>query len=313
MSFWLPKILAAGGVSATATGWWAALPYGVGAVAMVLAGSLRGRGSLAAMYLMSATGFLGAGLVHGLPATLACFCFASMGVYGALPLFWSASTGRMSSKVAGAAIAIVNSLGATGGFAGPYAMGWLHDATHTYSAGLWAIAASVALGGATVSGVNLRRKRVVEQRHSPAKVGRPRIAPPLLNWNGMILPFVREIFAELEHSSAFERVRRHLSLGTGRRRVSGLTATARSLLLPLMARAAKQPVIVVVADNKAAEALEPMLQRGLRTDWRNGSRRGWCVCPPTMCFPLKISRLIPTCRSSAPRLFVSWPPARCPS
>ena len=78
----------------------------------------------------------------------------------------------------------------------------------------------------------------------------------------MILPFVREIFAELEHSSAFERVRRHLSLGTGRRRVSGLTATARSLYLPLMARAAKHPVIVIVADNKAAEALEPTLRAG---------------------------------------------------
>ncbi|MGD0860024.1 MAG: transcription-repair coupling factor [Terracidiphilus sp.] len=78
----------------------------------------------------------------------------------------------------------------------------------------------------------------------------------------MILPFVREVFAELEHSSGFERVRRHLSLSAGRRRVSGLTATARSLYLPLMARAARQPAIVVVADNKAAEALEPMLCAG---------------------------------------------------
>jgi transcription-repair coupling factor (superfamily II helicase) len=83
---------------------------------------------------------------------------------------------------------------------------------------------------------------------------------PLLNWNHMILPFVREIFAELEHASGFERVRRHLSLGAGRRRVSGLTATARALYLPLMARAAQRPVIVLVADNKAAEALEPMLR-----------------------------------------------------
>jgi len=78
----------------------------------------------------------------------------------------------------------------------------------------------------------------------------------------MILPFVRDIFAELEHSSAFERVRRHLSLAAGRRRVSGLTATARALYLPLMARAAKQLVVVVVADNKAAEALEPLLKAG---------------------------------------------------
>jgi transcription-repair coupling factor (superfamily II helicase) len=78
----------------------------------------------------------------------------------------------------------------------------------------------------------------------------------------MILPFVREIFAELEHSSGFERVRRHLSFAAGRRRVSGLTATARAIYIPLLARAARQPVVVLVADNKAAEALEPMLRAG---------------------------------------------------
>jgi transcription-repair coupling factor (superfamily II helicase) len=79
----------------------------------------------------------------------------------------------------------------------------------------------------------------------------------------MILPFVREIFADLEHAPAFDRVRRHLSLASGRRRVSGLTATARSLYLPLMAHAAAgRPVILIVADNKTAEALEPALKAG---------------------------------------------------
>ncbi|HEV2324401.1 MAG TPA: transcription-repair coupling factor [Terracidiphilus sp.] len=78
----------------------------------------------------------------------------------------------------------------------------------------------------------------------------------------MILPFVREIFAELEQSPGFERVRRHLSLASGRRRVSGMTATASALYLPFMVRAAGQPVIVIVADNKAAESLEPMLRAG---------------------------------------------------
>ncbi len=78
----------------------------------------------------------------------------------------------------------------------------------------------------------------------------------------MILPFVREIFAELEQSTGFERVRRHLSLGTGRRRVSGMTATARALYLPLMARAAGQLALVIVPDNKAAETLETELRAG---------------------------------------------------
>ncbi len=77
----------------------------------------------------------------------------------------------------------------------------------------------------------------------------------------MILPFVRELMADLEHSDAFERARRHLAGGTGRRRVSGLTATARALYLPYFVRAAQAahgphaPVLVLVSDNKAAEAL----------------------------------------------------------
>jgi transcription-repair coupling factor (superfamily II helicase) len=73
----------------------------------------------------------------------------------------------------------------------------------------------------------------------------------------MILPFVRELLADLETSAPFERVRRHLAGGTGRRRVSGLTATARALYLPSFVRAAQSsaPAIVLVADNKAADAL----------------------------------------------------------
>jgi transcription-repair coupling factor (superfamily II helicase) len=76
----------------------------------------------------------------------------------------------------------------------------------------------------------------------------------------MILPFVREALADLEHSPSFERVRRHLNLRSGRRRVSGLTATGRALYLPYFAKAAQTPVVVLVADNKAAETLEQMLR-----------------------------------------------------
>ena len=76
----------------------------------------------------------------------------------------------------------------------------------------------------------------------------------------MVLSFVRELLADLEHSEAYERVRRHLSGGTGRRRVSGLTFTARALYLPFFVRAAAAPCVIVVADNKAAEALHAAYQ-----------------------------------------------------
>ncbi len=71
----------------------------------------------------------------------------------------------------------------------------------------------------------------------------------------MILPFVRELLADLENCVPFERVRRHLSAGSGRRTVSGLTFTARALYLPYFVRTANAPCVVIVADNKAAEAL----------------------------------------------------------
>jgi transcription-repair coupling factor (superfamily II helicase) len=78
----------------------------------------------------------------------------------------------------------------------------------------------------------------------------------------MILPFVRELLADLENSPSFEQARRHLALARGRRRVSGLTSTARALYIPLFARAANVPVIVVVPDNKAADTLQIALRAG---------------------------------------------------
>lgn len=78
----------------------------------------------------------------------------------------------------------------------------------------------------------------------------------------MILPFVRELLADLEHSPSFEQAQRHLSLARGRRRVSGLTSTARALYIPLFARAAQVPVVVLVADNKAADAMQIALRAG---------------------------------------------------
>src|ERR1700761_4079064 len=76
----------------------------------------------------------------------------------------------------------------------------------------------------------------------------------------MILPFVRDLLTDLEHSAPFERVGRHLAFAAGRKRVSGLTATARALYLPVFARAARSPVVVIVADNKAADALLLMVR-----------------------------------------------------
>src|SRR5437660_8087878 len=76
----------------------------------------------------------------------------------------------------------------------------------------------------------------------------------------MLLPFVRELFADVELLPGFARVASHLNEGTGRIRVSGLSATAKALLLVLWRRSADRPLIVVVNDNRAAEDMVPVLR-----------------------------------------------------
>jgi MFS transporter, ACS family, tartrate transporter len=141
--FFLPKILTGRGASTLAAGWWATLAFGVGAIAMYLASRTRGFRTLPPLIALAAVGFAAVALVPSLSAALAGFCIAAIGLMASVPIFWSLAASRLSGKAAGTAIAIVNSAGAVGAFCGPYAMGWLRDYTHTYVAGLWAIAACV--------------------------------------------------------------------------------------------------------------------------------------------------------------------------
>jgi transcription-repair coupling factor (superfamily II helicase) len=76
----------------------------------------------------------------------------------------------------------------------------------------------------------------------------------------MLLPFVRELFTDVEHLPAFTRVASHLKEGTGRIRVSGLTPTAKALLLVLFQRAAARPILFIVNDNRAVEEFVPVLR-----------------------------------------------------
>jgi len=76
----------------------------------------------------------------------------------------------------------------------------------------------------------------------------------------MLLPFVRELFADVELLPGVARVASHLKEGTGRIRVSGLLPTAKALLLVLLRRTAERPLIVVVSDNRAVEDFVPVLR-----------------------------------------------------
>src|ERR1035438_4831205 len=76
----------------------------------------------------------------------------------------------------------------------------------------------------------------------------------------MLLPFVREIFAEVEQLPAFTRVASHLRESAGRIRVTGLSPAAKALIIVLLRRTVERPFVLVVADNRVAEELLPVLR-----------------------------------------------------
>jgi transcription-repair coupling factor (superfamily II helicase) len=82
----------------------------------------------------------------------------------------------------------------------------------------------------------------------------------LLESKSMLLPFVRELFADAEKLPGFVRATSHLRENTGRIRVAGLTPTAKALLLVLLRRSAERPLIFVVSDNRAVEDLLPVVR-----------------------------------------------------
>jgi transcription-repair coupling factor (superfamily II helicase) len=76
----------------------------------------------------------------------------------------------------------------------------------------------------------------------------------------MVLPFVRDLFADVKKLPAFTRVVSHLRANTGRIRVSGPNAPTKALLVSELQRVLDRPVILVTRNNEAADELLPVIQ-----------------------------------------------------
>ncbi len=130
LGFWLPTLIARFGVGLTHVGWIAALPPLCGTLFMVGWARRSDRrhervGHLILPAILGFLGFVGAGHAHSLAAQIVCLCFASMGIYGALPVFWTFPSGFLSGAAVAAGIALINSLGNLAGYLGPQAVNWV--------------------------------------------------------------------------------------------------------------------------------------------------------------------------------------------
>lgn len=68
------------------------------------------------------------------------FTIAVMGVYGSFGPFWAIPASFLSATAAAGAIAMINSIGNLGGFVGSYMMGFIRDATGSFTGGIMFLA-----------------------------------------------------------------------------------------------------------------------------------------------------------------------------
>ncbi len=141
-----------------------AIPYLFGAAGMVVAARHSDRTGERRWHVAVAAGISGAAFiatafVSGLVPSLVLLSIAMLGVTAMLGPFWTLATSFVSGAGAAAGIALINSIGNVGGFVGPFGIGYLRDATNSYSAGLIAIGVIVLLGGALVLAVPDRERR----------------------------------------------------------------------------------------------------------------------------------------------------------
>ncbi|HEY0421176.1 MAG TPA: MFS transporter [Acetobacteraceae bacterium] len=155
VGFWLPQIVKGFGLSNAMTGWVTAIPYVVGTIGMVWYGRRSDRvgerrGHTAVALAIAAIGIAGSTALDDPTLKMLALSFGAFGVFACLPVFWTLPTAFLSGAGAAAGIAAINSIGNLSGFFGPYAMGWIKDATGSYSGGLILIAACAAIAAGIV-------------------------------------------------------------------------------------------------------------------------------------------------------------------
>ena len=96
---------------------------------------------------LAAIGFtLSAFMVSPIPGMIA-LTIAAIGDLGSRGPFWSLPSRFLTSSASAAGIALINTVGALGGFIGPYAVGLVKDATGSFTGGLLMLAALLFVSG----------------------------------------------------------------------------------------------------------------------------------------------------------------------
>lgn len=155
LSFFLPQIVKAFGLTNLQTGFVTSLPYIVGVISMVAWGrhsdsKLERKWHVAIALLVAAGGIAASAGLDNPVLKMIALSVAGFGIFGCLPVIWTLPAAFLSGAAAAGGIAAINSLGNLAGFFGPYAMGWIKDSTGGFGAGLLCLSGAGLIGVAAV-------------------------------------------------------------------------------------------------------------------------------------------------------------------
>lgn len=153
--FFMPTIIKGFGFSEIQTGFLAAVPFIFGAVGMVLFGrhsdrTVERKQHVATALLLVGVGLGFSGFIPIAWLVLGLMCVAMIGVSSTPPMFWPMPASILTGASAAAGIAAINSVGNLAGFVGPYAMGFLREATGGFSVGLMVLGCFAYVGALLV-------------------------------------------------------------------------------------------------------------------------------------------------------------------
>jgi ACS family tartrate transporter-like MFS transporter len=131
IGIWLPQMLKAHGVEVSMIGWVAAIPYFFATVGLLVWARYVDRTGKGILNLTLAMLLAGVALIFALQIT-----FALVGTIAGKTIFYTLPGKFLRGQAAAGGIALINSIGAFGGFVGPYLMGFLKDYTGSFTAGL---------------------------------------------------------------------------------------------------------------------------------------------------------------------------------
>jgi ACS family tartrate transporter-like MFS transporter len=165
VSLWLPTLIKGlSGVSNFVVGMLSAIPYMAAAIAMVIVGlhsdrSGERRWHTAVPAFAGAIALSMAAYSTSVGPSVVLISVAVLGVFSMMGPFWSMPTSLLSGAGAAAGIAIINSIGNLGGFAGPYVIGLVRTSTGQFKGGLLLVSGALAVSGSVVLLVRMERSK----------------------------------------------------------------------------------------------------------------------------------------------------------